>query len=265
MSNDISQKGPSRYFEAKVLENRTLNKNFRLLIIERANPSFPISAGQFYMLQCSSTYDPLLKRPFSIFRFDSDSLQFLYRIKGRGTRALSSLKEGDLTKAIGPLGNPFPEPDSDFIAVVGGVGIASIMPLLEKFKKSGYLFYGAKNKDELVAINEAKMFSKETFICTDDGSEGMKGMVTEILERSPFFKSSLPIYSCGPEPMFRELLRIIENKGFKCYVSLEERMACGVGACLGCVVKCKKEGSGEWIYKRVCKEGPVFDINEVVW
>jgi dihydroorotate dehydrogenase electron transfer subunit len=267
VANEILQKGSTRYFNAKVLENRILNKDFRLLIIQRSNPSVDIGAGQFYMLQCSKTYDPLLKRPFSIFRFDDESLQFLYRIRGRGTRVLSSLRYGDIITAIGPLGNGFPEPGSDFIAVGGGVGIAPLMPLLEKFKKRGYLFYGAATKDEIVAINDAGMFSKEFFICTDDGTVGEKGRVTDLLEISfLFIQDRLPIYACGPNPMLKSLSLILENKRSVCFVSLEEYMACGIGACLGCVVKCKEENSSMgWVYKRVCKEGPVFDIKEVIW
>jgi dihydroorotate dehydrogenase electron transfer subunit len=215
------------------------------------------------MLQAGDTYDPLLKRPFSIFRHEDNSLSFLYRIRGKGTLSLSHLKSGDIINAIGPLGNSYPEPHGDFIALAGGIGIASLLHLLARFKNKAHLFYGARNKEELVMLNEAKALSKESFITTDDGSEGEKGLITDSLMK--FFNSlpithyPLPLYACGPTPMLRELSKVVAGKDIKCYVSLEEHMACGVGACLGCVIKTV---SGN---KRVCKEGPVFDIKDIIW
>jgi dihydroorotate dehydrogenase electron transfer subunit len=260
-------KNPSIYFSAKVINNLVLNKDFRLLILDKGDDSSIPQPGQFYMLQCGNTYDPLLKRPFSIFRFKENTIQFLYRIRGKGTFLLSCLKKGDIINIIGPLGKAFPAPEGDFIALAGGIGIASIMPLLEKFKKKAFLFYGAKSRDELIMLEDAKTFSKEIFISTDDGSTGNKGPVTDLLENSEILKNySLPIYACGPNQMLKEFSRIVSDKEINCYVSLEEYMACGVGACLGCVVKIKDSLSKEkWSYKRVCKEGPVFDVREILW
>ncbi len=289
----------SKYFKAIVLEHTALNKHFRLLTIDAGRltnnaPHIPLP-GQFYMLQAGNGCDPLLKRPFSIFSHENGALKFLYRIRGKGTLSLSHLKNGDIINAIGPLGNSYPEPNDDFITVAGGIGIASLFPLLEKYKKRAYLFYGARNREELVMLNEAKALSKEIFITTDDGSEGQKGLVTDLLKN--FFDASRithhasRIYACGPTPMLKELYRIIKSQIpnpksqiIKCYVSLEEHMACGVGACLGCVVKVRSQnqnikrfwcsaehsrsecsGTEDWTYKRVCKEGPVFNLEEIVW
>jgi dihydroorotate dehydrogenase electron transfer subunit len=261
------------------------------------------------MLQAGDTYDPLLKRPFSIFKTEQQSsraaeqhdmgmvaLSFLYRVRGKGTLSLSHLKSGDIINVIGPLGNSYPEPYGDFIAVAGGIGIASLFPLLEKYKNRAYLFYGARNREELVILNEVKALSKEIFIATDDGSEGQKGLVTDLLKNffdasqiSPFppllkgGEGGLPIYACGPTPMLKELSKVVAEYpssllpldkgrmgGVKCYVSLEEHMACGVGACLGCAVKVRIQNTeyrsqNNWTYKRVCKEGPVFEIEDIVW
>lgn len=259
----------TRYFKATVLENTALNKHFRLLTIDAGRSTLNAqripAPGQFYMLHSNSTYDPLLKRPFSIFKHEDNSLKFLYRIRGKGTICLSNLRDGDIIEVIGPLGNSYPEPEGDFIAIAGGVGIASLLPLLDKRKNTGYLFYGARSKDELVMLSEAGALSKEVFVATDDGSEGRKGVITELLKsflnnlKSEISNFKLPIYACGPKPMLKELSEIAHASGMKCYVSLEEHMACGVGACLGCVVKTV---SG---YRRVCKEGPVFDIKDIVW
>jgi dihydroorotate dehydrogenase electron transfer subunit len=299
----------SKYFKAIILENTALNKYFRLLTIDAGRSMLnaqriPVP-GQFYMLQAGDTYDPLLKRPFSIFKTEQKSackrqassvkrhmtLSFLYRIRGKGTLSLSRLKSGDIINVIGPLGNSYPEPYGDFIAVAGGIGIASLFPLLEKYKNRAYLFYGARNKEELVMLNEVKALSKEIFIATDDGSEGQKGLVTDLLK--DFFDASqippfppllkggeggLPIYACGSTPMLKELFKLVTRYSLpcKCYVSLEEHMACGVGACLGCVTKVRRQASSvkrqasvvkksDWIYERVCKEGPVFEIEDIVW
>mgnify|MGYP000613187276 CR=1 FL=1 len=257
----------AKYFTATVLENTALNKHFRLLTIDAGRSTLNAQCipapGQFYMLHSNSTYDPLLKRPFSIFKHEDNSLKFLYRVRGKGTICLSNLRDGDIIEVIGPLGNSYPEPEGDFIAIAGGVGIASLLPLLDKRKNMGYLFYGARSKDELVMLSEAGALSKEVFVATDDGSEGRKGVITELL--IDFFNSKLQtlnsklIYACGPKPMLKELSEIARAREMKCYVSLEEHMACGVGACLGCVVKTV---SG---YRRVCKEGPVFASEEISW
>jgi dihydroorotate dehydrogenase electron transfer subunit len=261
-----TEKNPPKYLSVKIIDNLALNKDFRLLVLEKKDALSVPQPGQFYMLQAGNTYDPLLKRPFSIFRYNDNIIQFLYRVRGKGTHLLSFLKRGDIINIIGPLGKPFPEPEDDFIALAGGIGIASIMPLLERFKKKAYLFYGAKKKDELIMLEGAKAFSKELFISTDDGSEGYKGIITDFLKNSIVFKNySLPIYACGPNIMLKELAQIVPDIQ-TCYVSLEEYMACGVGACLGCVVKIKDPISEQgWTYKRVCKEGPVFDIKEILW
>ena len=250
-------------FKANITENIPLNEHFRLLNLSPLSDIIVPEPGQFYMLRTGDTYDPLLKRPFSIFRHEDNTLKFLYRIRGKGTLSLSNLKSGDIIDVIGPLGNSYSAPEGGFIAIAGGIGIVSLLPLLRRFKKRAYLFYGARNKDELIMLNEARSLSKEIFITTDDGSEGEKGLITDslsdFLNPSRITHYALPIYACGPTPMLKELSKVVADKDIKCYVSLEEHMACGVGACLGCVVKTV---SG---YKRVCKEGPVFDIREIIW
>lgn len=221
------------------------------------------------MLQTGSTFDPLLKRPFSIFYCSDKEISFLYRIRGKGTLSLSTLKRGDVINVIGPLGNGYLQPEDDFIAVAGGIGIASLYSLLKNNPKKAYLFYGARNRDELVMLDELKSLSKEMFITTDDGSEGKRGLITDVLKlflKNESKRRILSIYACGPNPMLKELHRIIKGVDVKCYVSLEEYMACGIGACIGCVIKVRTDVEGQkWTYKRVCKEGPVFDIRDIVW
>ncbi len=305
-----------RYFKAAVTGNSPVNRFFKLLSIYFPGEIITPEPGQFYMLQTGHTYDPLLKRPFSVFSHEcsnakdsnessvtsnelktkdkdlslssESSLQFLYRVRGKGTLGLAQMKAGDSIQVIGPMGNGYPAPEGDFIAVAGGIGIASLLPFLEKHRNRAYLFYGAQSREELVMLEKAGNAARETFITTDDGSEGRKGLITDVVKEflnnsekgsdklsviSDKLKdkdssldsslithhSSLPLYACGPAPMLKALAEVVKGRGVKCYASLEEHMACGVGACLGCVVKTH---SGQ---KRVCKEGPVFDIGEIAW
>ncbi|MBF0505266.1 MAG: dihydroorotate dehydrogenase electron transfer subunit [Nitrospirae bacterium] len=237
------------------------------------------------MIQTGTACDPLLKRPFSIYNFEQNHLSFLYRIRGKGTLSLSQLREGDVLQVIGPLGNSYPEPDGDFIAVAGGIGIASLLPLIRKYRQRAYLFYGAMNTGDLVMLEETRELAKEIFITTDDGSDGQKGWITHAVkdflgelkianQPSPRRKGALSIYACGPVPMLKALSEITRAAGLPCYASMEEHMACGIGACLGCVVKIADkraslqrgaEAAGQFIYKRVCKEGPIFNIEDIVW
>jgi dihydroorotate dehydrogenase electron transfer subunit len=252
-----------KLFDAQVVDNVLVNGPFKILSAHPLSDICTPESGQFFMLQTARTNDPLLKRPFSLFRYQGGILQFLYRIRGKGTECLSVAKAGDIIQLLGPLGNAYPPPEGDFIVVSGGIGIASIFMLLEKYKQKAYLFCGARNCDELLMIDEAKALAKDICMTTDDGTACRKGLITEpfkdFIASSSFEKNPLPIYSCGPIPMLKELAVIIEGRGLTCYASLEEVMACGVGACLGCVTKTKAG------YNRVCKEGPVFRIEDIVW
>ncbi len=174
-----------------------------------------------------------------------------------------------MLQVIGPLGNSYSDPEGDFIAVAGGIGIASLLPFMRKYKKHAYLFYGAMKSDELVMLEEARELSKKIFITTDNGSDGQEGCVTcavedfireaRITQPASGGAGALPIYSCGPTAMLKELSRIARAAGLMCCASLEEHMACGIGACLGCMVKTV---TGQ---KRVCKEGPIFNLEDIIW
>lgn len=256
----------NRYFRARISENRQLTADHNLLTFIPLSDTKEPEPGQFYMIGTGGDgYDPLLKRPFSLLRKKGSGVQMLYRIKGRGTMMIRDVKEGSVIDVLGPLGNPYPMPENESVPIIvaGGIGIASVFSLAEKFSRTAYIFYGARTQSELMFLEELKGFAKELFISTDDGSYGKKGTIVDVL--ADFFtrNSSLVtrhlIYACGPAPLFRSLCEVVRNKGVKTYVSLEENMACGVGACLGCVTR-TVDG-----HKSVCKEGPVFDIRDIVW
>ncbi|MBF0328739.1 MAG: dihydroorotate dehydrogenase electron transfer subunit [Nitrospirae bacterium] len=254
-----------RHFKAKVIDNNFAAESFKLITLSPASEVSVPLPGQFYMLESGRSTDPLLKRPFSIFRLNDGCLQFLYRVRGKGTTSIAGFNRGDFINVVGPLGKAYPDPEGPFIAVAGGVGIASLYSLLEKKRGKAMLFYGARNVRELICFEEASKLSAKAFSTTDDGSSGVKGLVTDKL--SEFIKNegrSMPVYACGPHPMLKKVAEIAKHNNLKCYVSLEEHMACGIGACLGCVVK-SKSSAVEYEYKRVCKEGPVFDADEVLW
>ncbi|HXW69432.1 MAG TPA: hypothetical protein VEJ88_07460, partial [Dissulfurispiraceae bacterium] len=194
-----------KFFTAEIIGNTSLNTCFKLLTLQPLSEIRIPQPGQFYMIQTGTACDPLLKRPFSIYSIQENRLSFLYRIRGKGTSSLSQLREGDRLQVIGPLGNSYPEPDGDFIAVAGGIGIASLFAFMSKYRRQAYLFYGAQNKDELVMLDAARELSKETFLSTCDGSDGCKGLITD--ELRDFLNRVIParrpaqVYACGPVPM----------------------------------------------------------------
>lgn len=257
-----------KFFLAEIIISSKVKENFHLLEVRPLIETVQPRCGQFYLLQSGDSYDPLLKRPLSVFNFDESSLQFLFRIKGKGTSYLSKLKPGNIISLIGPLGNGYPEPEDDFIVIAGGIGIASVMTLLLKFGKRAILFYGARNSNELLMLHTACSMAKSYFISTDDGSFGHKGLITKLFFDFIASKNNpnkLPVYSCGSVPMFKTLKQIIDKNNINCYISVEEYMACGVGACLGCVIKLKSDSEDGFNYKRVCKEGPVFNLRDIIW
>jgi dihydroorotate dehydrogenase electron transfer subunit len=244
------------------------------------------------MLEVSGSQDPLLKRPFSFFRNTSDGIQFLYEVRGRGTIMMKDFSVGEVINVLGPLGKGYPKPDSKStpLVIAGGIGIASVFPLIESFANRAYIFYGARDNEGLTMLNELKSISDKLYISTDDGSMGQKGTVINILTdflNSHFsvLGSHLIMYACGRKSMLEAFSRVALEKGIKGYVSAEEHMACGVGACLGCAIKVKgveqraksrkrkpkdldSTLSSQPLalsYKMVCKDGPVFPIEEIVW
>jgi dihydroorotate dehydrogenase electron transfer subunit len=204
--------------------------------------------------------DLFLRRPFSIFDVKKDTVSFLYRVVGEGTRILSEIKNGEI-QILGPLGKGYAVKNSKLkslgrnILIAGGTGIASLHFLAKKLKTKPVLFFGAKTKKDLLLLKEFKVLSSKIFVSTEDGSKGHKGFITEILEGNINFKDK--IYICGPSAMEKAVIKIAKNMGVGGEVSVEEKMACGLGLCQGCVIKISDKN------KMTCKDGPVFNINEI--
>jgi len=263
----------SRYFRAEITGNLPLNINHNLLSLKNLDSMSEPVPGQFYMVEVNKGYDPLLKRAFSLFRRTAEGIQLLYRVQGKGTEILRNLKEGAEVPILGPLGNGYPSPPagSTPVVIAGGIGIASVYPLIEKLDGRACVLYGARTGSDLFMLDELSGLSQELHLCTDDGSRGDKGTVADLLidlfAPDSLLLTSAVIYACGPRPMLHAVSKIASQKNITAYLSLEEHMACGIGACLGCVAKIKELGimGQAETYQRVCKEGPVFDSREIIW
>jgi len=230
-----------------------------------------IKPGQFVEVRCSDRIDPLLRRPLGVHRISKKGVELLYEIVGKGTDLLSRKKEGEYLDLIGPLGNGFDISLSSGmpLLIAGGIGIAPIVALAERLttrKPRPYIIIGARTKSHILCEAEFKSLGCYVKVATDDGSKGCKGLATDMLKKmlSAFSRQPSAIYACGPNEMLKVVSQLAKDKGIPCQVSLEERMACGVGACLGCPVKVRK-GLIDSEYKMVCKDGPVFNAEEIVW
>ncbi len=256
----------SRLFKASIIENIQLVKNHYLITLHPLEKIKKPKPGNFFMVAVDHNLYPLLRRPISIHRWLNGDFQLLYRVAGKGTSILSRKKPGDILEILGPLGNGFPLKinSAHIILVAGGLGVAPMFALAELLKKRNpALYYGARTKKELLRIDEINALGLDPIIATDDGSSGEKGNIVNVLKRHiARHLSSISdnmLFACGPEPMLKALSLLAEKHGLRGYMALEQHMACGLGTCLGCVVKTTKG------YRRVCKEGPVFPIEEIVW
>jgi dihydroorotate dehydrogenase electron transfer subunit len=221
-----------------------------------------ILPGQFAEVLVSNSTTTYLRRPFSIYDtdYEKNELSLLIKTVGNGTAALSKLKEGDILNLIYPLGNSFSLPEGEKALLIGGgVGIAPMLLLAKLLHGKGYkpdVLIGGRTSDDIVEPEKYKLFG-EVFITTDDGSAGEKGMVIQHSLFSGKVKEYSVIYACGPDPMMKAIARLAASHNIPCEISLENTMACGIGACLCCVVE-TIDGN-----KTTCIEGPVFDTRKL--
>lgn len=224
--------------------------------------------GQFVNIKCCDGLNTLLRRPISICCVDrrKNTFDVIFQIKGIGTKYLSSKKINDFVDVLGPLGKGFDLSEKyQKIAVVGGgIGIFPLLNVLTETKaKKRSAFLGFRNKECVVLESEFNNLTNELFISTNDGSYGYKGLIIEPLLKDLKNNKYDIIYTCGPMPMIREVVKIANSDNLKCQVSFEEKMGCGIGACLVCA--CKTKYGNEWEYSHICKDGPVFWSNEVIF
>lgn len=227
--------------------------------------------GQFVHVQLPEFNHRVLRRPFSIFDVDgSDNrLSIVYKVVGEGTQHLSRLREGESLDLLGPLGNGFSLPPANTrpVIVAGGYGSAATYLISKHADLPPLYLLGGRSAEDLLLIDTLEAAGCEVQVATDDGSRGHKGVVTDLLEsllQAPQ-QSSDPIYACGPVPMLKTVGRIVLQHGLDAEVSLDHEMACGIGACLACVVRMKDDSPEGWSYVRTCKDGPVFKARNVAW
>jgi len=247
-----------------VREAQRLGSQFVLLRLTSENPLPEMLPGQFVEVRVDATPSVLLRRPISIHYFDEESneLGLLVQLVGDGTRWMATLKAGDLLNVVLPLGNGFTLPADKAVRpllVGGGVGVAPLLYLGMKLREMGIaptFLLGSRTENELMQLAEFEKYGP-VYITTENGAVGEQGYVTQhsVLSREQFGQ----VYTCGPKPMMVAVARWAKSAGVPCEVSLENKMACGVGACL-CCVEDTKEGN-----VCVCKEGPVFSIDKLSW
>lgn len=250
--------------DLEVTENKKLNSNYVLLKL-RSNSTLPdILPGQFAELKVDKNPNVFLRRPISINFVDrtNNEVWFLIQIIGEGTKSLSEVNVGETIDTLLPLGNTFTigeNKDEELLLVGGGVGIAPVLYLGKELKEKGYkpsFLIGARSKKDLLQLDEFSKYG-EVYTTTEDNSFGEKGYVTNhsILQAKRFDK----IYTCGPKPMMVAIAKYAKERNIFCEVSLENTMACGIGACLCCVENTDKG------HICVCTEGPIFNINKLLW
>lgn len=238
------------YKDGIIVSNNEISPNIYEIILQG---DFKGKPGQFYMIKGWNSLDPFLPRPISIANLNKDKITFLYEVRGRGTHIISSLQKGNKLSILGPLGNGFSYDNVKKIAIVsGGIGIAPMVYLGEKLKSHVDLYAGFR--DHTYYIDAFSKNIENVYISTEDGSKGHKGYIVDILEPEKYDL----IYTCGPAPMMKSVMKVCEGK-VPVYISMESRMACGIGACLGCTIDTVNG------VERVCKEGPVFLGEEVIF
>ncbi len=255
-------------------QERIVPQIFRLCL---SSPGIAQEArpGQFVHLRIREGTDPLLRRPFSIHRVDRErgEVQVLYQVVGQGTRLLSRKPVGERLDALGPLGHGFEvsEEGGGVLLVAGGIGIAPRFFLCEDWLRgrAGTALIGARTRDGILCHDLLRSGGVTVHIATDDGSFGDRGVVTDLLnaqlEAGREASASPIVYACGPVAMLASVAALCRAYEVPCQVSLESRMACGLGACLGCAVKVRSSVPPGYEYQRVCTEGPVFEAEEVIW
>ncbi len=259
--------------EGRVLANQALGRDNYLIKVEAPSIATRTLPGQFVMAASTEVFSlpsPLLRRALAVFSIEGsgrDVLTLLLKIVGDGTRKLASLQAGEFVSLTGPLGRGF---DSDLargrraLIVAGGIGIASVYLLAEQLVHQGddvHLIYGGRAAADLVCLDYFKDLGLSTVITTEDGSAGLAGRVTEGLSGYLPELSVTPsaVYACGPNPMMRAVSDQVVPLGVPCQVSVETKMACGFGVCLGCSVKVDGQ------YRLACTHGPVFDSAGFEW
>lgn len=255
--------------QATVTVHREAVGGYNLLLFRAPGIVPHVVPGQFVHLRVPRFDQAVLRRPFSIYRADGETLGVLYKQVGGGTRALAAVREGDAVSLVGPLGNGFPSPAADAAIglVAGGYGVAPLCLLASRLHATGVVFIGGRTAVDILCADEFRAMGWDVRVTTEDGSLGQRGLVTLPLDAwlaGHAAPGTAQLYACGPDGLLKAVGDRAIAAGHAAWLSLDKHMGCGVGACLACVQRIRRpDGSEGW--KRVCKDGPIFEAREVVW
>ncbi|PNU20949.1 dihydroorotate dehydrogenase electron transfer subunit [Geothermobacter hydrogeniphilus] len=267
-------------FKTRILANQEISPGYWRMRIQAPGAVADCRAGQFLMFRVQLSLLPLLRRPFGIFRTgfqpsDVDGLppveylEILYKVVGQGTAMMSELHHGDRVEILGPLGRGFDggEPGRRKILVGGGIGLVPLYMLAEQLVGGNEvrLLMGGRTRDDIIVVTEFERLGVQTYVSTEDGSLGDRGLVTAVLQQQLDTDPDADVFACGPLPMLEAVHDICRQRQVPLQVSLEALMACGVGACLGCVVKGVGHSETSPRFLCTCKEGPVFRAEQLAW
>lgn len=248
--------------KAKVISVEHIKANNYLIRLRSPQIAEICEPGQFCNLEINNLTAPLLRRPFSICDSIGDEIYFMFEVCGSGTKILTYFKPDENINVLGPLGNSFEiEGDYDLaIIVAGGIGVAPFpfLTALIPDDKEIITFLGGRNTNHIITNG-----LENIYIATDDGSEGFKGNVIELMKKNEelFKDKKIRIFACGPNPMLKTLQEYANLNNYECYLSVEGAMACGFGICQGCVIE---DAEQQEKYKLICADGPVFNSKEIV-
>ena len=252
--------------DVRVIDRVPVSASICLLTLLGVPYAESIRPGQFVMLRIPGRIDPLLARPYSVYDAEGTAIRILVKVVGKSSALFSSIELGSRMQCTGPLGNAFRVRRGEAVVMVaGGVGLAPMFLLAKRHPRNRrVLLYGSPNRDDCMALESFTRLGVEASCMTEDGSMGTRGLVTEPLAGLlAGLKGSAAVFACGPEPMLRAVARIAEKTGHSCQVSVEERMACGIGVCQGCAVRVKSKNKVGYRYKLSCHDGPIFDTREL--
>lgn len=249
--------------ELTVQRNERIARQIYQMVLHGPMASSIQAPGQFVHIRCGDGWETLLRRPISIASWDqaNETISIIYRAEGQGTRWLSKRDVGERIDVLGPLGNGFPitvQPSQKVLLVGGGVGVPPLYGLAQTLQKNGVkvdTVLGFASRDDVFLMEAFRQYGTVK-VATDDGTFGHNGLVTDLIKDNHAWDA---FYACGPTPMLRALQTLFDGTHVKGYVSLEQRMGCGIGACLACV--CPTD-TGEQV--KICSDGPVFRYEEVV-
>ncbi len=253
------------YYQGEYLiqSKKNLAKNVYDLTVACPEMASAAEPGQFVHIRVEGKS---LRRPISICGIDREAgcLRLVFEVRGEGTARMADWRAGDRIDLIGPLGKGFTllDPSKKAIVVGGGIGTPPMLALARHYGRNAAAIIGFRSAGAVILKEDFEAAGAQTIVCTDDGTMGRHGFVTAALEELIAAGEADIVYACGPHPMLRGVASLADSRGVRCEVSLEERMGCGVGACLVCACKTVKD-SKEY-FAHVCKDGPVFDAKEVI-